>query len=76
MADQNLDTRRMARDQESRITAATAIGLNTVKPMIQFQVPLLRLWADSIESLAQNYEKGLETASSAVEQRWQQQHAA
>lgn len=76
MADQNLDTRRMARDQESRITAATAIGLNTVKPMIQFQVSLLRLWADSIESLAQNYEKGLERANSAVEQRWQQQHAA
>jgi hypothetical protein len=76
MADQHLDTRRMARDQESRITAATAIGLNTVKPMIQFQVSLLRLWADSIESLAQNYEKGLETANSAVEQRWHQQHAA
>lgn len=76
MADQNLDTRRMARDQESRITAATAIGLNTVKPMIQFQVSLLKLWADSIESLAQNYEKGLERANSAVEQRWQQQHAA
>lgn len=76
MADQNLDTRRMARHQESRITAATAIGLNTVTPMIQFQVSLLRLWADNIESIAQNYEKGLETASSAVEQQWEQQHAA
>lgn len=76
MADQNLDTRRMARDQESRITAATAIGLNTVTPMIQFQVSLLRLWADNIESIAQNYEKGLETASSAVEQQWERQHAA
>lgn len=58
MADQNLDRRRMAGDQERRITAATAIGFNAVKPMIEFQASLLRLWADSIESFAQITKKG------------------
>ncbi|WP_407179584.1 hypothetical protein [Bradyrhizobium sp. STM 3562] len=76
MADQSFDVGRMARNQESRIAASTAIGLNAVKPMIQFQVSLLRLWADNIEALAENYEKGLDTFSSAVEDRWQQQRAA
>ena len=76
MIDQSFDARRLATDQESRITATTAMGLNTVKPMIQFQLSLLRLWANSIESLAQNYEKGLETFSSAVEQQRQEQRAA
>lgn len=48
----------------------------TIKPMIEFQLCLLRLWADNMESVAQNYEKGLQTANSAIEQQWQQQHAA
>ena len=53
MAEQSFDTRRMTRDQERRIAAATAIGLNAVKPILQFQVSLLRLWADNIEKFAQ-----------------------
>ncbi len=76
MADQNFDARRMARDQESRIAAATAVGLNAMRPMIQFQVSVLRLWADNAELYARNYEKGLETFSTAVEQQWQQQQRA
>ena len=76
MADQNFDAGRMAGDQQSRIAASAAIGLNALKPMIHFQVSLLRLWADNIESLAQNYEKGVDTFSSAVEHEWQQHRAA
>jgi hypothetical protein len=69
MADQSLDTRRIAREQEERIAAAAAIGLNAVKPMIQFQASMVRLWADNIETFARNYERGLETFSSAVEEQ-------
>ncbi len=76
MADQAFDARRMARDQESRLAAAAAVGLNAMRPMIQFQASLLRLWADNAEMYARNYEKGLETFSTAVEQQWQQQRAA
>jgi hypothetical protein len=74
MADQSFEAGRMARDQQSRIAASAAIGLNALKPMIQLQVSLLRLWADNIEALAKNYEKGLD--SSVVEHQWQQQRAA
>ena len=57
MADQILDARRVARDQQRRLTAATAIGLNALRPVIHFQVSLLRLWARNIEKLADNVEK-------------------
>jgi hypothetical protein len=47
-----------------------------MKPMMQFQISLLRLWADNVEMFARDYEKGLETFSSTVEERWHQQRAA
>jgi hypothetical protein len=37
MADQSLDARRIAREQEGRMAASASIGLNAVKPFIQFQ---------------------------------------
>jgi hypothetical protein len=70
MAEQSFDTRQMTRDQERRIAAATAIGLNAVRPILQFQVSLLRLWADNIEKLAQ---KG---PSGEIEQEEKQHRAA
>jgi len=36
---------------------------------------MLRLWADNAEVLARNYEKGIETFSSAVEQQSRQRAA-
>ncbi len=75
MADQNFDAAGMAREQQTRVAASAAIGLNALKPMIHFQVSLLRLWADNIEALAQNYEKGVDAFSSAVEQQSQQRAA-
>jgi hypothetical protein len=73
MAEHNFDTRRMTRDQERRAAAATAIALNAVKPILQFQVALLRLWADNIEAFAHKYEKGL---GAEVEQQEQQRRVA
>ena len=58
MAEQSFDTRRMTRDQERRIAAATAVGLNAARPILQFQVSLLRLWADNIEKFAQKEPSG------------------
>jgi hypothetical protein len=75
MADRTSDAHRFAREQQRRITSATAIGFNAVKPIIGFQVSMLRLWADSIEKFAGNSEEGLERAAkSAVEE--QQERAA
>jgi hypothetical protein len=70
MAEQTFDARRIAREQEGRLAAASAIGFNALKPIMQFQVSLLRLWANNAELLARNYEEGLETSSSAVEKQF------
>jgi len=75
--DRTLDAHRLAREQQRRVTASTAIGLNALKPVMQFQVSMLRLWAKSIERFADNYEKGVEkTASSAVEEHPERERAA
>jgi hypothetical protein len=68
MADQSLDTRRIARDQERRIAAATAMGLRVAKPLFQYQTSILRFWADHFEMVARNYENGVEAFLRAVEQ--------
>ena len=76
MADQSFDAGRFAREQQSRVASSAAIGFNALKPMLHFQVSLLRLWANNIEALAQNYEKGVDTVSSSVEEQVRQQRAA
>ncbi|MCK1721423.1 hypothetical protein [Bradyrhizobium sp. 141] len=67
---------RFARDPERRIAAATAIGMNALKPMMHFQISMLRMWADSIERLAGNYEKRLEETATAAEDRSDKERAA
>ena len=52
MANQNLDARRIARDQEGRIAAAAVVGLHAAKPLFQYQASILRLWADNFEMVA------------------------
>jgi hypothetical protein len=76
MADNTSNADRFARDPQRRITAATAIGMNALKPIVHFQVSMLRMWADSIERLAGNYEKGLEEAATTVEEQSDKEHAA
>ncbi len=69
MANQNLDARRIAREQESRIAAAAAVGLQAARPLFQYQTSIMRLWADNIEMVARHYENGLEAFTNAVEQQ-------
>ena len=76
MADQTSTTNRFARDSQSRITAATAIGMNALKPIMHFQVSMLRMWADGIERFAGNYEKGFEETATAVEEQSDKERAA
>lgn len=76
MADQTATPNRLANEPQRRIAAATAIGMNALKPMIRFQVSMLRMWADSIERLAGNYEKKLEETATTVEERSDQERAA
>lgn len=76
MADQTATPNRLANDPQRRIAAATAIGMNALKPMIRFQVSMLRMWADSIERLAGNYEKKLEETATTAEKRSDQERAA
>ena len=61
MAD-NTNADRFARDPQRRIAAATAIGMNALKPMMHFQVSMLRMWANNIERFAGNYEMGWKKA--------------
>ena len=73
MADNTFNANRFARDQQRRITA---IGMNALKPIMHFQVSMLRMWADSIERFAGNYEKGLEETTTNVEEQSDKQRAA
>ena len=52
-----------------RTTAATAVGMNALKPIMYLQVSMLRMWADSIERFANNYEKGFEETATTVEEK-------
>ncbi|WP_338695708.1 hypothetical protein V5279_05555 [Bradyrhizobium sp. 26S5] len=76
MADKTSSVDRFARDPQRRITEATAIGMNALKPIMHFQVSMLRMWADSIERFAGNYEKGFEETATTVEERSDKERAA
>lgn len=58
------------------ITATTAVGMNALKPIVHFQISMLRMWADSIERLAGNYEKGLEETVTTLGEQSDKQRAA
>jgi hypothetical protein len=74
MADNTSNATRFAHDPQ-RITATTAISMNALKPIMHFQVSMLRIWANSIERFAGNYERGLEETA-AVEEQSDRQRAA
>ena len=65
-----------ASDPQRGISAATQFGLNAFKPILNFQVLMLRMWADSIESLAGSYEKGADEVATAVKEQADRNHAA
>jgi hypothetical protein len=76
MADNTSNSDRFARDAQRRTTAATAIGMIALKPIMHFQVSMLRMWADSLERFAGNYEKGFEETATAVEEQADKERAA
>ena len=76
MADKTSNANLFARDQQRRITATTAIGMNALKPILHFQVSMPRMWADSIERFAGNYEKGLEESATTAEEQSDKERAA
>ena len=47
MADQSLDARRMAKEQEGRMAASASIGFNAAKPFVQFQISMMRVFAEN-----------------------------
>lgn len=63
-------------DRSARATRVTAIGMNILKPIMHFQISMLRMWADNIESFAGNYEKGLEETAAIVEEHSDKERAA
>ena len=50
--------------------------MSALKPIMHFQVSMLRMWADSLERFAGNYEKGFEETATATEQQSDKEHAA
>ena len=76
MADKSSNSDHLARDTQRRTTAATAIGMNALKPIMHVQVSMLRMWADSIERFAGNYEKGFEETATKVEEQSDKERAA
>jgi hypothetical protein len=67
-ANQSFDARRMAKEQEGRMAASASIGFNAVKPFIQFQISMMRVFAENIDQMARNYEKSIETVSNVITQ--------
>jgi hypothetical protein len=76
MAEQSLDTQRITRDQQSRISAAAVLGLNAARPFLQYQPSMLRLMASNFELMARNYERLMEALTTTVEQQHQQTREA
>ena len=76
MADKTANANRFARDSQRGITAVTTIGMNALKPIMHFQVSMLRIWADSIERFAGNYQKGFDETATIVEEQSARERAA
>ncbi|WP_409187845.1 hypothetical protein [Bradyrhizobium sp. RDM4] len=76
MADNGANANLLARDPQRRIAAATALGVNALKPIMHFQVSLPRMWADNIERFTGGYQKRLEETATSVEESSDKERAA
>ena len=76
MAEWAFDTDHFAGDAQKRIATATEFGLAAFRPVLHFQVLMLRMWADSIERLAGNYEKGAYEVAAAAKEQASKERAA
>jgi hypothetical protein len=76
MSDNTSNSDGFARDAQRRTTAAAAIGMIAVKPIMHFQILMLRMWADNTERFAGNYEKGFEETATTIEEQSDKDRAA
>ena len=76
MTDKDFEASRFAQNPKQHFTAATAVGIDALKPIMRFQVSMLRMWAESIERFAGNYEKGAEETATAVEEQSNKERVA
>ncbi len=76
MADNISNANRLAGDAQKHVAAAAAIGINALRPILHFQVAMLRMWANSIERFAAPYDKGMEKTAPAVEEQSDKKRAA
>jgi hypothetical protein len=67
MPDTTLDTRRLARENESNLADATNVGFNLLKPYMQFNAAGLRFYADACSSMVSNFEKIADSWISTIE---------
>jgi len=51
------------------MAASASIGFNAAKPFVQFQISMMRVFAENIEQAARNYEKGFEALSNIIVQQ-------
>ena len=49
---------------------------HALRPIVHFQVSMLRMWADGIERLAGNYEKALDETATTVGELLEKERAA
>jgi hypothetical protein len=76
MAVDTANANRFAREPQGASPQRQQIGMKALKPIVHFQVSMLRMWAESIERFAGNYEKALEETATTVEEQTDKQRAA
>ncbi|WP_375780859.1 hypothetical protein ACE103_20175 [Bradyrhizobium sp. ma5] len=76
MTDEMNNATRLLQEPQKRMAAATTIGMSALKPMLHFQVSMLRMWADTLERFAGNYENGLDETATAIKEQADKQRAA
>jgi hypothetical protein len=50
--------------------------MNALKPMLHFQVSMLRIWADNLERFAGKYEQALDETATIVAEHSERERAA
>ncbi|KRR07149.1 hypothetical protein CQ12_30620 [Bradyrhizobium jicamae] len=76
MAVDTTNANHSAREPQDASPQRKQIGVNALKPIVHFQVSMLRMWTDSIARFAGNYEKALQETATTVEEQTDKQRAA
>ena len=75
MPGNTINANRFTRDPQRHTTAATAIGMNALKPIVHLHVSMLRMWAVTLDRFAGNYEKALEETATSADQQSEKKRA-